>query len=101
MNQIKILAKQTFQKHFLRTAGFITTFSLAGLLIKCVSFITAGSSFRAFPEIAMIRLVAYVLIVLIIYFDKDILSYISKKSYFDKICVIIFVCIIVECCIKR
>ena len=49
-NQIKILAKQTFQKHFLRTAGFITTFSLAGLLIKCVSVITAGSSFRAFPE---------------------------------------------------
>ena len=76
-NEIKILAKQTFQKHFLKTASFITTFSLAGLLIKCVSFITAGSSFRAFPEIAMIRLVAYVLLVLIIYFDKDILSYIS------------------------
>ena len=76
-NEIKILAKQTFQKHFLKTASFLTTFSLAGMLIKCVSFLTAGSSFRAFPEIAMIRLVAYVPLVLIIYFDKDILSFIS------------------------
>ena len=76
-NEIKILAKQTFQKHFLKTASFSTTFSLAGMLIKCVSFLTAGSSFRAFPEIAMIRLVAYVPLVLIIYFDKDILSFIS------------------------
>ena len=76
-NEIKILAKQTFQKYFLKTASFITTFSLAEMLIKCVSFLTAGSSFRAFPEIAMIRLVAYVPLVLIIYFDKDILSFIS------------------------
>ena len=58
----------------LRTGSFITVFGLIGLITFLMSFQSFG---------IMIRLISYILVILLVYFDKDILEFVRGKLSFS------------------
>lgn len=67
------LAKKVFIKQFMKTASFITISALIGFIGHFMYLYSSLSS-----DIIMCRTIAYVLVVLIVVFDKDILLYASN-----------------------
>jgi len=66
-----MLAKEVITKQCMRTASIITMFIVAGL---CAKFIVT-SPISAVVELTLARLTAYNLVVYLVLFDKNVLSY--------------------------
>ena len=71
------LFKRVIEKYVFRTASFITIVALVEIIVTlCVALKYAGES-GTWTQIALSRLVAYVLVVVIVSCDKDIMFYLS------------------------
>ena len=83
-NQTGVDNSKTIIKNLcVRTASFITVFGLAVLIILVVSSLAITSSTSSVAaQIIIARLFLYVLIVLLVSFDKDILEFIKQKCPF-------------------
>ena len=61
----------------LRTGSFITVFGLIGLITLVTILFKFSSSIQSSG--IMIRLISYILVILLVYFDKDILEFVRGK----------------------
>ncbi len=65
----------------LRTGSFITVFGLIGLITLVTILFKFSSSIQSSG--IMIRLISYILVILLVYFDKDILEFVRGKLSFS------------------
>ena len=73
----------TFLKELLlRTSTIVTVFALTGICITVVAAYISSSSLGIFAKIVMLRLNTYVLVVTLVVFDKDVLSYLFEMFHF-------------------
>ena len=74
--------KDIIRQLCMRTASLVTVFGLVGVISMVVSSFTYSSfSGSVVIQITMCRLVSYLLIVLLIFFDKDIFEFFKQKCH--------------------
>ena len=71
------------RKLLLRTSSLLTLFVLVGISIYIfIYFLVPNSSWRTVIQLTLTRLNIYVLLVLVVVFDKDVLAYLSDMLHF-------------------
>ena len=74
--------KDIIRQLCMRTASLVTVFGLVGVISMVVSSFTYSSfSGSVVIQITMCRLVSYLLVVLLIFFDKDIFDFLKQKCH--------------------
>ena len=71
------------RKLLLRTSSLLTLFVLVGISIYIfIYFLVPNSSWRTVIQLTLTRFNIYVLLVLVVVFDKDVLAYLSDMLHF-------------------